>query len=66
MLRPKLEEIPLNKNFIDIPMGPGEWDEELKAAYDAGRTLTEFDDNELPIRAYRKPDAGRQSSEINN
>jgi len=60
MERPKLEEVPLNKNFIDVPMGPGEWDQDLQAAYDAGHRLTEFDESELPIRAYRKPDASRK------
>jgi len=39
---------------INITMSPGQWDKLLQAAYDAGHNLIEVDDNEIPVRAYRK------------
>lgn len=62
MERPKLTEILLSRTPFaqGIPdsetllIGPGEWDEEIRAAYNAGHTLIEFDASEIPVRAYCK------------
>lgn len=62
MERPKLNEVPLNRTPFGqgmatsetVLVGPGEWDEELQTAYDAGHTLVEFDANEIPVKAYCK------------
>jgi len=37
-----------------VTMSPGQWDGFLHAAYDAGHNLIELDENEIPVRAYRK------------
>lgn len=40
-----------------ITMSEGQWDALLSAAYQAGWTLLELDEDERPVRAYqRKPD----------
>jgi len=62
MNRPKLNEVPLNTTMrpatINITMSPGQWDGLLQAAYDAGHNLIEVDENETPVKAYKKlPDA---------
>ena len=52
-----LRPIPLAETFADgrvITMSEGQWDAILAAAYNAGWTLLELDDRELPVRAYRK------------
>jgi len=58
MKRPKLSKVPLHTVMtpatINITMSPGQWDKLLQAAYDAGHNLIEVDDNEIPVRAYRK------------
>lgn len=63
MKRPVLNEVPLDavmtallggKPSVNITMSPGQWDKLLQAAYDAGHNLIEVDDNEIPVRAYRK------------
>ena len=63
MKRPVLNEVPLNpvmesllggKPSVNVTMSIGQWDEFLQAAYDAGHNLIEMDDNEIPVRAYRK------------
>ncbi|MEW6586255.1 MAG: hypothetical protein AB1442_11680 [Nitrospirota bacterium] len=63
MKRPKLNKIDLKgimAEFLDgragvtVTMSPGQWDKLLQAAYDAGHNLIEVDDNEMPVRAYRK------------
>ena len=63
MERPKLNKIDLKgmmADFLDgragvtVTMSPGQWDMLLQAAYDAGHNLIEVDDNEMPVRAYRK------------
>lgn len=62
MERPKLNEVPLSQTpfCLGIPdsetllIGPGEWSEELQAAYAAGQILIQFDENETPVTAYRK------------
>ena len=56
--RPTLEETPissaLNRGVFTVTMSVGQWDGFLQTAYDAGVTLLELDENEMPIRAYRK------------
>jgi Mlc titration factor MtfA (ptsG expression regulator) len=42
------------KPSVNITMSQGQWDALLQAAYDAGHNLIELDDNEIPVRAYRK------------
>jgi hypothetical protein len=63
MKRPVLNQIPLDggtilKRGVIITMSIGQWDGLLAAAYDRGNVLLELDDDETPIKAYRrKPDA---------
>jgi hypothetical protein len=65
MKRPVLNEVPLNstiwgtgKPSVNITMSAGQWNGFLQAAYDAGHNLIELDEDEVPVRAYRKmPDA---------
>jgi hypothetical protein len=58
MKRPELNEVPLKTTMspstINITMSPGQWDGLLQAAYDAGHNLIEVDENEIPVKAYRK------------
>jgi hypothetical protein len=58
MKRPSLHEIPLGgimlKPHVIVTMSIGQWDGLLAAAYDGGAVLLELDDNETPIRAYRR------------
>lgn len=58
MKRSHLKEMPMEKIFdkpqLIITMNPGQWDKLLEDAYQRGHTLLELDDNEIPIRAYRK------------
>ena len=63
MERPKLDPMSLTdamneilscKPSVSVTMSPGQWDHFLKSAYDAGHKLIEVDENEMPIRAYRK------------
>jgi hypothetical protein len=63
MERPKLNKIDLKgvmAEFLDghavvtVTMSPGQWDKLLQTAYDAGHNLIEVDENENPVRAYRK------------
>ena len=37
-----------------VTMGEGQWDALLAAAYEQGWILLELDDDEIPVRAYRK------------
>jgi hypothetical protein len=43
-----------------ITMGVGQWDATLLAAYEAGWVLLELDDDEQPVRAYRKAPSIKQ------
>lgn len=58
MKRPILNEIPLEGGIFEsgliVTMSPGQWDRLLAAAYDRGATLLELNDNEIPVRAYRR------------
>ena len=53
-----LHEVPLNEALrpgtITVSMSIGQWDDLLKVAYADGCTLLELDDDEEPVRAYRK------------
>jgi hypothetical protein len=40
-----------------ITMSIGQWDTMLAVAYEQGWLLVELDDDEMPVRAYRKPEA---------
>lgn len=63
MRRPDLVKYSLEGVMLDmaigghcaITMSPGQWDNLLQSAYDSGWILLEVDENEKPIRAYRKP-----------
>lgn len=62
MKRPTLHEIPLHGGIIFEPglkvtMNVGQWDVLLAAAYDSGAVLLELDDNERPIKAYRRKES---------
>jgi hypothetical protein len=39
---------------LTITMSIGQWDRLLAVAYDAGCVLLELDDDDVPVRAYRK------------
>jgi hypothetical protein len=60
MKRPVLNEIPLEGGTVFfrpglfITMSVGQWDGLLEAAYDTGATLLELDDDENPVKAYRR------------
>ena len=61
MKRPELNEVPLSTTILrtgkpsnNVTMSVGQWDGFLQAAYDAGYNLIELDDNEVPVRAYRR------------
>lgn len=59
MKRPVLNEITLDggtilKRGLIVTMSVGQWDGLLAAAYDRGATLLELDDDEMPIKAYRR------------
>jgi len=63
MKRPVLNEVSLNHVMesllggnpsVNVTMSIGQWDGFLQAAYEAGHNLIELDDNEIPVRAYRK------------
>jgi hypothetical protein len=38
-----------------VTLSAGQWDDLLAAAYDDGWVLLELDDDEQPVRAYRRP-----------
>ena len=42
---------------VIVTMSVGQWDVFLSAAYDGGCILLELDDDEIPVRAYRKREA---------
>lgn len=46
----------MQKASVNITMSTGQWDGFLEAAYEAGFNLIELDENERPIRAYRRKD----------
>ena len=63
MKRPVLNKVSLGdvvngllggKPSVTVTMSQGQWDRFLQAAYDAGHNLIEVDDNEMPVKAYRK------------
>jgi hypothetical protein len=58
MKRPVLNETPLNgimaKPSVIVTMSIGQWDRLLAGAYDRGHTLLELDNNEMPVRAFRR------------
>jgi hypothetical protein len=52
---PLAEVLPLgSRPLIVMTMSEGQWDGMLAAAYAAGYVLLELDDDEQPVRAYRK------------
>ncbi len=59
MNRPELNEISfpidLGKPKAIVTMSEGQWDSLLQIAYEEDWILLELDDNEIPVRAYRKP-----------
>ena len=63
MKRPKLDPMSLAdamneilscKPSVSVTMSVGQWDCFLQASYNQGHKLIEVDDNEMPVRAYRK------------
>lgn len=63
MKQPVLNEVSLDVvmgSFLggdpsaNVTMSRGQWDGFLQAAYDAGYNLVELDENEKPVRAYRR------------
>jgi hypothetical protein len=58
MKRPALDETPLGgiilKPSVIVTMSIDQWDGLLAAAYDRGAVLLELDDDEMPIKAYRR------------
>ena len=49
------EVLPLGRpGQLVMTMSVGQWDGMLSAAYTAGFILLELDENETPVRAYRK------------
>ncbi len=42
---------------VIVTMSIGQWDGWLSAAYATGCILLELDDDEIPVRAYRKRDS---------
>jgi hypothetical protein len=73
MKRPVLHEVPLDevveslvsgRPSVNVTMGAGQWDGLLQAAYDAGHNLIELDDNEVPVKAYRKETVSKNGKRI--
>jgi hypothetical protein len=64
MERPDLNEVPADKFLTEliggtwhgvfITMSIGQWDRFLQVAYDTGHVLLELDEDEVPVRTYRK------------
>jgi hypothetical protein len=60
MKRPILNPIPLSEAMPAKPgtayitMSVGQWDSWLEESYQDGWILLELDDNEKPVRAYRR------------
>jgi len=58
MKRPILKEISLEnlnlKGQMVVTMNKGQWDMFLEKGYENGAILLEVDDNEIPIKAYKK------------
>lgn len=51
--------LPFRTGLAYATMSTGQWDGLLQAAYDADFVLLELDDDERPVRAYRRPDPSR-------
>ena len=52
---PLADLLPLGRSGqLVVTMAEGQWDDMLSAAYSAGWVLLELDNNERPVRAYRK------------
>lgn len=61
-----LRRIPLSEALgkgTVITMSVGQWDALLAAAYEQGWTLLELDQNERPVRAYRRQNMGNAANE---
>ncbi len=57
MKRPKLTEVSMNRikeSRLVITMSPGQWDALLDEGYNRGALLLEIDENEQPVKAYRR------------
>jgi len=53
---PLNEVLPLGSkpSLLIITMSEGQWDETLSAAYEQGWVLLELDENEQPVRAFKR------------
>jgi hypothetical protein len=56
---PLREVVPLRPGTRVMTMVPGEWNALLAAAYERGWTLVEVDDDDRPVRAYRRAETER-------
>ncbi|MCI0615273.1 hypothetical protein L0244_19960 [bacterium] len=60
MNRPNLNEIPLSdvlplrRPELIVTMSEGQWDKLLEISYERGWILLEVNDDEQPIKAYRR------------
>jgi hypothetical protein len=63
MKRPELNQVSLDEVMnsllrggpgVNVTMSEGQWDGFLQAAYESGHNLIEVDDDEIPVRAYRR------------
>ena len=62
MKQPVLNEIPIKEakagilrgGGLIITMSPGQWDALLDEGYNRGALLLEIDENEQPVKAYRR------------
>jgi hypothetical protein len=54
---PLRDVLPPRRGVCYCTMSEGQWDTLLAVAYDLGFVLLELDDDEWPVRAYRRADA---------
>lgn len=51
---PLAEALQFRPGTVVMTMSRGQWDATLAGGYEAGHILLELDDNEQPLRAYRR------------
>lgn len=66
-MMPTLNRVPVSDAFPPragsqiITMSPGQWDDLLELAYESGWTLLELDEQDWPVKAYRRPHGARKA-----